>query len=660
MSAPEYTLKLASPSVERRAFARPGPRAWVRVGAAATAATVIVNGETVGRHLGAWTPFEFEITRWLRDENELEIRSEDVLHTTNGFLPWLGVRWTGARDVEIRTSPTAAWPPARQRSRVDGTRLLVDEQPFRVRGILHWGYYPELGDAWPSEEQMRREITDLQSLGFNLIKFCLWVPPPRYYELCDELGMFVWQEYPTWAAPLDDPAILSEYEDLFCNDAPYASVILRTMTCENDQIDPEFGRRLVELAHELIPGSVVADNSGWLCSERHGDFHDEHISLSNMQWRYYAKRVRPRLTKPLLLGETMGVCGANSAVHAAWQARAKDKETADAVGSVLWDPDNEPPAVLASRRFQVETLARDLPDAGYVMLGLRDEPTIIKGLYSHDGRLKYTPEQWAWHREQPDAPREFSPLSGPVIGPRKGQWKCRENLWLCPDVHVLDDALPRELIERECGFELLSGRVLSHCEGTRVLVELRDATDGRLHRHPLVAEFASEGRRQVVSAFRHDTPAGRELWEVLQARRGPAPEIGPLVGTSLVLEDWEISFDERAWQPIKCDTALVNDGRNVFEGWATYRTRVEYPGGRRILHCESVGDYYEIRIDGELLGSAGPRVGTWDGKRETPCDFDIDLSRGYHDFVVRVRDWRGAGAMVGPVYIALDLDERVF
>ena len=641
---------------------RPGSRAWVHVGAAATSATVVVNGDIVGKHLGAWTPFEFELTPWLRDENELEIRCEDVLHTTNGFLPWLGVRWTGTRDVEIRTEPTAPRPAAKQRSSVDGTRLLVDRRPFRVRGILHWGYYPELQHPWPNEEQMRREITELKSLGFNVIKFCLWVPPPLYYQLCEELGMFVWQEYPVWAAPLDNPAIFDEYEAFFRNDAPYDCVILRTMTCENDDIDPEIGRRLVDMAHELIPGSVVADNSGWLCSERYGDFHDEHISLSNMQWRYYAQRVRPRLTKPLLLGETMGVCGANSAVHAAWLSRAQAVEegTPDVPVTDWWDPETEPPAVLASRRFQVETLARDLSEAGYVMLGLRDEPTIIKGLFGYDGRLKYTPEQWAWHKDQPDAPRELPPLDGSVIGPRKGQWKCRENLWLCPDVHVLDEGLPRELIERECAFELLSGRVLSHCEGTRVLVELRDTCDGQLHRHPLLVEFASEGERRIVSAFRHDTTAGRELWEILQARREPVPEIGPLVGTSLVLEDWVISFDEHAWQPIKCDTALVNAGRNVFEGWATYCTRVDYPGGQRILHCESVGDYYEVCIDGRLLGSAGPRVGTWDGKRETPSDFDIDLSPGYHEVVVRVRDWRGAGAMVGPVYIALDLDERVF
>jgi hypothetical protein len=144
------------------------------------------------------------------------------------------------------------------------------------------------------------------------------------------------------------------------------------------------------------------------------------------------------------------------------------------------------------------------------------------------------------------------------------------------------------------------------------------------------------------------------------ARTGHAPEIGLLVGGSIVLEDWEMSLDGSRWTPVKCDTPLVNRGRNMFEGWASFRTRVDYPGGRRILRCESVGDYYEILIDGRPFAEAGPRSGTWSGTRDVPRNFDADLSPGYHDLLFRVRDWRGAGGMVGPVYFAADLDERIF
>ena len=323
-------------------------------------------------------------------------------------------------------------------------------------------------------------------------------------------------------------------------------------------------------------------------------------------------------------------------------------------------PDGHFETALNARRFQIETLARDMPEAGYVVCALRDLQNVPIGLFTLKGRPKYSPDEWEWHSDNLKNSREVSELSGPVIGPRKGEWKCPEYTWWSPIIKVLDLSLPAKLIEREAIFELLSGRVLDRCEGAQILVEVWDVHSGTVRKRPLVIEFMTQGERRVVSAFRNDTPAGRELWNILLARTGEAPEIGPLVGTSIVLEDWEMSLDDQTWIPIKCDTLLVNRGRNLFEGWATFRTRVAYPGGKRILRCESVGDYYEIYIDGERIGQAGPRDGTWDGARDIPHNFDVELPPGEREILFRVRDWRAAGGMVGPVYFADNLEERIF
>lgn len=606
---------------------------FVRIGAAATRATVTVNGREVGRHLGAWTPFEFEITRYLRDQNELTVHCTDCHHTTNGFLPHIGVRWTGARDIELRDGPAPLRRAAVQRSAARGRELLVDGRATRIRGILHWGWYPELDQPWPDEERMRWEIEHVKSLGFNLIKFCLWIPPPRYYELCDEYDMLAWQEYPVWNTPLESASILQEYEEFFRLDGPHPCVILRSLTCENDHVDPGLARDLVDLARRLIPKCLIIDNSSWLCLQRLGDFQDEHPYLNNMQWRYYAARVRDRLTKPFILGESMAV---NT-------PRDGPFDTA-----------------LAIRRHQVETLARELPSAGYVMTGLRDIDQMTLGILTRDGKAKYRPDQWDWHRDDLSDPRDIPELQGAVIGPRKGEWKCPESPWRSASVRVLDASLPEDLIREHIAFDLLSGRVLENVAGTRVLVELEDMRHGAATRHPLVIEFQSQGVRRIVSAFRHDTPVGRELWDVLKARRADAPEIGPLIGTAIVLENWEMSRDGQMWLPVRCDTPLVNAGRNVFEGWAIFRTKFDYPGGTRTLRCEAVGDYYLIQLDGAPLAEVGPREGTWGSARESRRDFAVALQPGIHTMEIRVRDWRGAGAMVGPVYLADDLTQRVF
>jgi hypothetical protein len=633
---------LAETTVERIRFRRPGPRAFLRVGAAAVDARVLLNGAEVGRHSGPWTPFQLELTAHLRDDNELEIVCTDREHATQGFLPTLGLRWTGARNVEILTEPPPHRPAARQRSSVRGTRLLVDGKPFRVRGILHWGAYPELGHPWPSEARMRHEIDDILSLGFNLVKLCLWVPPPRYYELCEEMGLLVWQEYPVWNTPLLGEEIEREMEELLRNDAPWSCVILRSLTCENDHVDAEAARRLVGRAHEIIPGSLVLDNSAWISNERFGDFHDEHPYLHNAQWRFYGERMRGAgLEKPLLLGESMCVDDGGT---------PEGRRRATAV-----------------RRFQIETLAHELPDAGYVVTALRDiEKATLGVIYDGKGRKKARPEDWSWQRDFLEEPRVVPLPTGPFLGPRKGEWKCPEHTYWSPVLEILCELEPgaRRLLEDELVFDLLTGRVLEKTDGTRVLVQLvcgHDCARGAERRLPLVIEFTTSGKRRLVSALRTDTLVGQRLHAAFRERTEPAPEIGPLVGTSIVLEQWEMEREDGSRVRVVCDTPLVNRGRNVFEGWATFRTEVDLQGGDPwTLHCEAVGDYYEVRIDGKTRGEAGNRTGTWDGTRDVPREFPLELAPGRHRFELRVRDWRAAGGVVGPVYLLQDPTERIF
>jgi hypothetical protein len=291
---------------------------------------------------------------------------------------------------------------------------------------------------------------------------------------------------------------------------------------------------------------------------------------------------------------------------------------------------------------------------------LRDTPSFRGGLYDHDGRLKHRSEDWIWHRDPPGFPRPIPDYAGSIIGPRKGEWKCPEVQWWSPVIECSDPRLPADLIQAECAFGLLSGRVVANFAGTTVLVEMVDYHSGAPVRHPVVITFTSQGRRRVVSAFRHDTAVGRRLWTLLQATPWDAPEIGPLIGDSIVLAEWELSLDGKNWLPVTCDTPLVNHGRNVFEGCGVFRTCFDYPGGARILRCESVADWYEIAIDGVVIAEAGNRTGTWDGTRYVPRSFPVELSPGKHEMVVRVRDWTAAGCMVGPVYFATDLSQRIF
>ena len=59
----------------------------------------------------------------------------------------------------------------------DKRQLLLNGQPIVVRGLLNWGYAPPGIARSIQESHFRREIQIARSYGFNLMKFCLWVPP---------------------------------------------------------------------------------------------------------------------------------------------------------------------------------------------------------------------------------------------------------------------------------------------------------------------------------------------------------------------------------------------------------------------------------------------------------------------------------------------------
>ncbi len=48
------------------------------------------------------------------------------------------------------------------------------------------------------------------------------------------------------------------------------------------------------------------------------------------------------------------------------------------------------------RKYQVETLRREIPLAGYVVSVIRDFPTATMGLLDYMDQPKWTPAEWAW------------------------------------------------------------------------------------------------------------------------------------------------------------------------------------------------------------------------------------------------------------------------
>lgn len=397
-------------------------------------AEVHIDGHHEMTHEGIWDAFEVPLTAYRGKRVELEVRvtknggsTYPVKQTLSGFLPYVFHTFGGIfRPVEIVDESTPLTLPA--------TSVNVPEE--YLRGILHWGWYPELGHCHPTAEMIDQEIAVIQKLGFNTVKFCLWLPPHQYLQRLEEKGLYAWIELPLWLPEGDvfsNPRIENELEQIVRQYAHHSNVVAWTLGCELQNSPPEFRDKWVKKIQALTKCPWVKDNSGG--AEMYGgdprefgtfeDFHPygEAHFLPQM---FESLSLGPRTAKPILLGETID--------HDVHRDLAQVAETMPFWASAMrelndqgvrWQYDlpkflstnrfaHEPETnrhqelmqlsiekALFVRKHTVEQLRSREDFAGYILTGMRDTPISSSGILTDWNRERYSPEQFkSWNGDQ--------------------------------------------------------------------------------------------------------------------------------------------------------------------------------------------------------------------------------------------------------------------
>lgn len=143
--------------------------------------TTLVSGATVKKAIPSLKPGEevnvnvsFNVNnpeKWTAETPKL-YTSVITLNDGNRTVETLSSR-TGFRQIEIK-----------------GRLFLVNGVPIKLKGVNRHENWPDDGHAI-TEEQMIRDIVLIKQANCNHVRTCHYSDDPRWYELCDEYGIYL-------------------------------------------------------------------------------------------------------------------------------------------------------------------------------------------------------------------------------------------------------------------------------------------------------------------------------------------------------------------------------------------------------------------------------------------------------------------------------------
>ena len=305
-----------------------------------------------------------------------------------------------------------------------GHKLLMNDQPLHVRGVLDWGWNADRMCPTPSRQQMLDQIAKARSLGFNMIKLCLFVPDETTFNVADEQGMLLWLELPMWL-PLVTPSFrelaLQEYRAILQRVHHHPSIVIVSLGCElNAAAEAAFLAELNTLVRSWLPNALHCDNSG--SAEAYGgvvtalsDFNDYHFytdphffqSLVNHFTRLYQpdkpwiygefcdadtlrdfNRLNP---EPWWLTEQLPYAHPDLVRTQAYKQRLHSAGVQDGGTALTTVARRQATAI---RKYIFEQVRSRAATGGYVITGWMDTPISTSGVVDDRHDLKYQPEEW--------------------------------------------------------------------------------------------------------------------------------------------------------------------------------------------------------------------------------------------------------------------------
>lgn len=206
------------------------------------------TGEPEALHPGAETT----------SRTELQVFHPRLWHPDH---PWL---YTLRTEVLVKGRPVDRVETKLGLRRLEQTAkggLLLNGEPFVPRGANRHNDYPWIGNAI-SDQAQERDALKLKAAGFNFLRLAHYPQSPAFLDACDRLGLMVAVCVPGWQWFKDTPAFKAQVErdvrHMVRRDRNHACLLYwETSLNETYKPDDAFYRRLVQIAHEEMPGGCL-------------------------------------------------------------------------------------------------------------------------------------------------------------------------------------------------------------------------------------------------------------------------------------------------------------------------------------------------------------------------------------------------------------------
>jgi beta-galactosidase len=157
-------------------------------------------------------------------------------------------------------------------------RAVLNGQPYFMRGsnftlyrffedkdcrLLPWT------DSWVRLLHQR-----VKNMHWNALRYCIGFPPEAWYDIADELGILIQDEFPLWRlSDVKRGQLEKEYAEWIHERSNHPSVVI--WDAQNETVTPETGAAITAVRHLDLSGRPW--DNGWSAPQAPGDSLEQHI-----------------------------------------------------------------------------------------------------------------------------------------------------------------------------------------------------------------------------------------------------------------------------------------------------------------------------------------------------------------------------------------------